>query len=117
MKKYDINKENKVLEKKFNYYLILKQKCLQNNLDIVLYIDKTSYNAMFAVQSDFTKRIENLFVTLQGLLNSKDTENYCKTKKNLYKELDKFELFFNNNKKQLQYILDYLKNKNSNQKS
>ena len=117
MKQYTKLKENKILQRKFNYYLDLKNASIKNNLDIVLYIDKTSYNAMFHVQSDFTKNIEGLFVILNKDLKNKDMVNYFKTKKTLYTELNKFANFVAENKKQLGFILNHFKIKNTNQKS
>lgn len=117
MKKYKNITEFQRLRKSFDYYQRLKKRCFQLNLDMFMHIDKTSYHSKLQEQYGITQRIENLFKVVNKQLQNKDFENFINNQTILYKELAKLEIFFESNRKELKFILDYKKNKEAKQRS
>lgn len=110
MEKHE-NTELNILQRKYDNYLKLKKICSKMNTDIVMQIDKTSYNSLFHIQNDIKNRIENLFIILNDLLKKKDFENYFIKKVLLFKELNKLATFLKKYKKEQILIVAYTKQK------
>ena len=72
MKVYKNMTKSKQLRKSFNYYQRLKKRSFKLNLEILLHIDKTSYNSIFLNQSNLTEKIENIFETAKTDLKNKN---------------------------------------------